>query len=228
MRGITRSASDKEVTIGSLEQWESMRLGLSFQKGDWRIERLAATVARLGPTWDQVVLVVGPKGGLKDFWGTASVRVEVHSDASVGSRGVLGAFDVRRIGPNDEETVLAREAGRIEATEPMPITDITPAEGFAVISALDWLCDAERRGVNGPDEAILYFIDNQSVRIKLDEWAPWGRFRWLWELMIEKARPFAGRLQVLPVSRYDSRADRLLKGDVPVWSVPPLSRPPAP
>jgi len=113
-----------------------------------------------------------------------SERILIDTDAS-GPNGERWAFVVFHVKPG-EEREICRKNGH---TPPQFARGPTPGEGFAVVKALEWLGEAERKGMV-PILPIFMANDNFAVLRKLETRSTGGRYEELWERMAKLSDPY--------------------------------------
>jgi len=113
-------------------------------------------------------------------------EIILETDAS-GSSGERWAFIVYLNG---------REKYRDHAYTPDEICDITPAEGYAILKAIQWLQKAEKEGIVEDDLPVVVGSDNYAVGSKLETLSERGRYEWLWHELNQALLPYrrSGRL----------------------------------
>lgn len=74
-----------------------------------------------------------------------------------------------------------RKIFRKRGLSPPEIKSITPAEGYAIYMAVQWLQEAEKKGIVEANLPIVIGSDNVAVASKLDTQSERGRYRWLWQ-----------------------------------------------
>lgn len=89
-----------------------------------------------------------------------------------------------------------QEIYRQHGYTPSKINSITPAEGYAILKAVKWLAQAEKKGEADTNTAIVVGSDNAPLRTKLDTRSESGRYRWLWHELNQALLPYRreGRL----------------------------------
>ena len=97
-------------------------------------------------------------------------EIVLETDAS-GPEGERWAFIVY---------VNGQEVHREHGYTPNQINDITPAEGYAVIMAVKWLCEAERKGKIEMGLPVIVGSDNYPVHAKLRTQSERGKYDHLW------------------------------------------------
>lgn len=88
------------------------------------------------------------------------------------------------------------EIHRQRGCTPPEVKAITPAEGYAVCEALEWLHRAEQDGTVEADLPVIVGSDNSAVARKLQTQSEWGNYKFVWERMNQLLRPYRreGRL----------------------------------
>jgi ribonuclease HI len=81
----------------------------------------------------------------------------------------------------------------------------TPAEGIAVIKALEWAIEATKEGIISPDEFIQVDSDNYAVSVKLEQKGRnWDRYSEIWKKLEKLCDSLKERLIV----KFDPEANR--------------------
>jgi len=120
----------------------------------------------------------------------AASTIILGTDAS-GSSGERWAFVVFREKRGVREE-LYREKGFNQG-----LRGPTPAEGIAVIKALEWSINAIEKGPISPDEFIQIGSDNFSVMVKLlEEGRTWGEYSQIWKRLEDLCDSLKDRLIV--------------------------------
>lgn len=96
---------------------------------------------------------------------------------------------------------------------PRQINDITPAEAYAVLMAIKWLSEEERRGKIETNLPVSIGSDNYAVLKKLDTQSERGKYRNHWHELMQALLPYRreGRL-FIGLQDY-STADRYASKD---------------
>ena len=118
-------------------------------------------------------------------------EIRLETDAS-GPEGERWAFVVY---------ISHLEVCRERGNTPPEVKSITPAEGYAICRALEWLHRAERKGDIKPDLPVVVGSDNSAVATKLETQSERGKHRPIWQRLNRLLQPYrrAGRLFVEPV-----------------------------
>jgi len=129
--------------------------------------------------------------------------IVLETDAS-GTRGERWAFIVYFNG---------QEIHRAHGYTPTQINYITPAEGYAVLMAIKWLSEEERRGKIETNLPVSIGSDNYAVLKKLDTQSERGKYRNHWHELMQALLPYRreGRL-FIGLQDY-STADRYASKD---------------
>lgn len=115
-------------------------------------------------------------------------EIWLETDAS-GSEGERWAFIAY---------LNSREIFRERGYSPPEIKSITPAEGYAIWMAMEWLRKAEKEGTVKTDLPVVVGSDNYAVASKLDTQSERGGCDWLWQKLAQVLLPYRkqGRLFV--------------------------------
>lgn len=110
--------------------------------------------------------------------GGECIRLETDASGVEGERWSFVAY------------VNQREKIRKHGLTPSEITDITPAEGFAVLRAIEWLRNAEKRGLIPNNLPVIVGSDNAPVMLKLKTQFERGSYYSLWHKLNQALLPY--------------------------------------
>ncbi|MBA7611912.1 hypothetical protein ES703_19143 [subsurface metagenome] len=130
-------------------------------------------------------------------------RITLATDAS-GPDGCRWAF-VAYYGKTISEF---EEIDRKHGYTPSHINAITPAEGYAILKAVEWLEEAEKKEIIPEDMPIMVGSDNFAVTTKLRTQSERGKYMKLWKKLNEALLPYRVRLFIRVSSKGLYEADR--------------------
>lgn len=168
--------------------------------------QLNPLLPKLGGMYSSIDFELGPRGGLRKFVTHAKQWIELHTDASCGSKGNFWkGIAFRKYADGTELKIWHK----IETIEDRDIEYATPAEAFAVCKGLEWVNQSLDNGFISQDEPIELYVDNTAIYWKLIKDLPFGQFSELYQQMISLCQPLkeSGQLQIFGSTHFTNRAD---------------------
>ena len=122
------------------------------------------------------------------------IRLETDASGPEGERWAFIAY------------LNGREIFREHGYTPPEIKSITPAEGYAISMATEWLHKAEKEGIVKANLPVVIGSDNYAVASKLDTQSERGKYKWLWQKLNQLLLPYRGKGRLFVEAGYGNNA----------------------